>query len=158
MNELIEKYLDVRIRYYRGYRDDVYFFMVDIGDHARLHVHLEVSGADRDGVQISITPDWYYPAAYSDRILQALARWNSDCRAIGALLQESSDLNLVGVAAGSVYRGVDPAEFGASSTAASPPPLNSSGRSALWCRRSRRATARRRLNHLLREANSGRAR
>ncbi|HPX35393.1 MAG TPA: YbjN domain-containing protein [Mycobacterium sp.] len=114
MNELIEKYLDVRgIRYYRGYRDDVYFFMVDIGDHARLHVHLEVSGADRDGVQISITPDRYYPAAYSDRILQALARWNSDCRAIGALLQESSDPNLVGVAAGSVYRGVDPAEFGA---------------------------------------------
>lgn len=119
MNELIEKYLGVRgIRYFRGYRDDVYFFMVGIGDHARLHVHLEVSaaqvsGAGHDSVQISITPDRYYPAAYSDRILQALAGWNAECRVIGALLQESSDPNLVGVAAGSIYRGSDPGEFGA---------------------------------------------
>lgn len=114
MNELIEKYLGVRgIRYFRGHRDDVYFFMVDIGDHARLHVHLEVSGEERDGVAVSITPDRYYPAAHSDRILQALSRWNSECRPVGALLQESSGPNLVGVAAGSVYRGVDPAEFGA---------------------------------------------
>lgn len=114
MNELIENYLGVRgIRYFRGHRDDVYFFMVDIGDHARLHVHLEVNGEPRDGVRISITPDRYYPAAHSDRILQALARWNADCRAVGALLQESSDPNLVGVAAGSLYRGTDPAEFGA---------------------------------------------
>lgn len=116
MNELIEEYLRSRgVRYFRGHRDDEYFYIVEASTHGpahtRLYVHLDVCGADRAAVQISIAPDRYYPAGHSDRIGQALSRWNGECHRVGAMPQESSDPSLVGVAAGSRYHASDPGEF-----------------------------------------------
>ena len=112
MNELIEECLRIRgVRYFRGRHDDEYFHLVHTGA-GRLYVHIEVCGADRDTVQISISPDRYYPAAHGDRLQQAVARWNAECHEVGALVMASSDPNLVGVAAGSRYRGSDPIDLG----------------------------------------------
>ena len=114
MNELIEEYLRSRgARYFRGHRDDEYFYIVEAPNRTRLYVHLDVCGADRDAVQISIAPDRYYPAAHTDRIQQALTRWNAECHRVGAMLQDSSDPSLVGVATGSRYHAGDPGEFSA---------------------------------------------
>lgn len=113
MNELIEECLRTRdVRYFRGRHDDEYFHLVHTGA-GRLYVHLEVCGSDRDTVQISISPDHYYPAGQGERLQQTIGRWNADCRAVGALVLASSDPNLVGIAAGSRYRGSDPIELGA---------------------------------------------
>ncbi len=113
MNELIEEYLRTRgVRYFRGHHDDEYFHVVHTGT-GRLYVHLEVCGDDRDAVQISISPDHYYPAGRGDLLHQAVERWNCDCREVGALLLSSSDPNLVGIAAGSRYRGTDTTGLGA---------------------------------------------
>lgn len=112
MNELIEECLRIRgVRYFRGRHDDEYFHLVHTGA-GRLYAHLEVCGPDRDSVQISISPDHYYPAGRGDLLHQAVARWNSECHEVGALVLASSDPNLVGVAAGSRYRGTDPIELG----------------------------------------------
>lgn len=115
MNELIEEYLRTRgVRYFRGHRDDEYFYLVDTRVHTghprlnvRLHVHLAVCGADRDAVQITITGDRYYPAGHSEVFQQAVSRWNAECHDVGAVIQPSCDPTLVGVAAGSRYRGTD---------------------------------------------------
>ena len=116
MNELIEEYLRTRgVRYFRGHRDDEYFYLVDTrvhSGHIRLHVHLAVCGPDRDAVQISITPDRYYPAGHSELFQQAVSRWNNECHGVGAVLQPSCDPALVGVAAGSRYHGTDAGELG----------------------------------------------
>ena len=120
MNELIEEYLRTRgVRYFRGHRDDEYFYLVDTRSHTgphrlrvRLHVHLAVCGADRDAVQISITGDRYYPAGHSELFQQAVSRWNAECHDVGAVIQPSCDPALVGVAAGSRYRGTDVGELG----------------------------------------------
>lgn len=121
MNELIEEYLRTRgVRYFRGHRDDEYFYLVDtrvrtgpLRLNVRLHVHLAVCGAERDAVQISITGDRYYPAAHSEVFQQAVSRWNAECHDVGALIQPSSDPALVGVTAGSRYRGTDAGELSA---------------------------------------------
>ena len=115
MNELIEEYLRTRgVRYFRGHRDDEYFYLVDTrvhASHVRLHVHLAVCGADRDAVQISITGDRYYPAGHSEVFQQAVSRWNTECHDVGAVIQPSCDPTLVGVAAGSRYRGTGVGEL-----------------------------------------------
>lgn len=112
MNELIEECLRTRgVRYFRGRHDDEYFHLVHTGA-GRLYVHLEICGPDGGTVQISISPDRYFPAGHSERLHRAVARWNAGCREVGALVQPSSDPNLVGVAAGSRYCGSDPIELG----------------------------------------------
>lgn len=114
MNQLIQEYLRLReVRYFRGHREDEYFYRVHTALGARLYVHLDICGPGRDAVQISISPDRYYPAGHGDRIGQALSRWNAECHEVGALLQASSDPSLVGVAAGSRYHAGAPGEFGA---------------------------------------------
>lgn len=122
MNELIEDYLrSGGVRYFRGHHDDEYFYLLHdhlLHDHLlhgrrpRLHVHLEVCGADRDAVEITITPDRYYPAALRDDLQQTVESWNDEAHGIGALVTGSSDPHLAGVAAGSRYRGGDSGEFG----------------------------------------------
>lgn len=113
MNTLIEEYLHTRgVRYFRGHHDDEYFYIAEAPDRSRLYVHLEVCGAGRDAVQISITPDRYLPAQHSDRLHEVVARWNSECHAVGALVLQSCDPSLVGVSAGSRFRGTDRGEFG----------------------------------------------
>lgn len=113
MNELIEEYLRTRgVRYFRGHHDDEYFYLVR-ASAGRLYVHLEVSGTDRETLQISIIPDHYFPAALAERLQDAVARWNAEGREVGALVQASSDPNLVGIAAGGRCRGTDVRELAA---------------------------------------------
>ena len=113
MNELIEGYLrTASVRYFRGHRDDEYFFIADARP-GRFYVHLEVCGADRDVVRIDITPDRYYPAAHRDDLHAVVERWNAEAHGIGALVGRSCDPRLAGVSAGSVYRAIGSGEFGA---------------------------------------------
>ena len=102
MNALIEEYLRTTgLRYFRGHHDDEYFFLVDFlfvadAHHGRLHVHIEASGPDRDGVQVSITPDRYYPAEARDRLTALAARWNAEHPGSEAVVRDSCDPALVG--------------------------------------------------------------
>lgn len=102
MNTLIEEYLRTTgLRYFRGHHDDEYFFLVDFlfvadSHHGRLHVHLEAAGADRDAVQVSITPDRYYPAEARDRLTALAARWNAEHPGAEAVVRDSCDPALVG--------------------------------------------------------------
>lgn len=105
MNTLIEEYLRARgVRYFRGHHDDEYFFLVDFqsdfcldASHGRLHVHLEVSGAARDDVQLSITPDRFYSAAKRDLLTSLATRWTAGSGGAEAVVHESSDPALVGI-------------------------------------------------------------
>lgn len=111
MNRLIEDYLRARgVRYFRGHHDDEYFFLVDFAVGAyrgRLNVHLEVGGADRDAVLISITPDRYYPASLREHIGEMAANWNSGTPPVQAVVHDSCDPLLVGLSALGRYRQSD---------------------------------------------------
>ena len=115
MNRLIEDYLRTRgVRYFRGHHDDEYFFLVDFVADAyrgRLNVHLEVCGPDRDGVQVSISPDRYYPAGQRDLFTGLADRWNSGNPAVSAVVLDSSDPQLVGVMARAGQRPAAAAEL-----------------------------------------------
>lgn len=111
MNRLIEDYLRTRgVRYFRGHQDDEYFFLVGLprrnGDHlkAHLNVHLEVVGAERDTVQVSITADRYYPATNRSRLDELVTRWNADGPAVTAKVHDSCDPQLVGLSARGAFR------------------------------------------------------
>ena len=105
MNTLIEEYLRARgVRYFRGHHDDEYFFLVDFqsdfcldASNGRLHVHLEVSGAARNDVQLSITPDRFYPAAKRDLLTSLATRWTAGSGGAEAVIHDSSDPALVGI-------------------------------------------------------------
>ncbi|MEI7914227.1 MAG: hypothetical protein WCH82_05715 [Mycobacteriaceae bacterium] len=103
MNALIEEYLRTTgLRYFRGHHDDEYFFLVDFlfvadAHHGRLHVHIEAAGPDRDVVQVSITPDRYYPAQARDRLTALAARWNAGHPGSQVVVRDSCDPALVGV-------------------------------------------------------------
>ena len=105
MNTLIEEYLRARgVRYFRGHHDDEYFFLVDFqsgfcldASNGRLHVHLEVSGAARNDVQLSITPDRFYPAAKRDLLTSLATRWTAGSGGAEAVVHDSSDPALVGI-------------------------------------------------------------
>lgn len=107
MNGLIEGYLRSRgVRWFRGHHDDEYFFLVDsyVG---RLNVHLEVCGAGRDAVLVSVTPDRYYPADKRDRLTELAGRWNGGDAVVLAAVHDSCDPTLVGISAESSNRPVD---------------------------------------------------
>lgn len=106
MNALIEDYLrSTGVRYFRGHHDDEYFFLVDFvfmrdAQQGRLHVHLQSTGrdgADGEGVQLSITPDRYYPIEGRRRLVELAGRWNAGNPGGQATVHESSDPGLVGV-------------------------------------------------------------
>jgi hypothetical protein len=105
MNTLIEEYLRARgVRYFRGHRDDEYFFLVDVladfcldSSHGRLHVHLEVSGLLRDTVLLSITPDRFYPVGKRDLLTSLSTRWTAGSGGAEAVVHDSSDPTLVGI-------------------------------------------------------------
>lgn len=116
MNALIEDYLrSTGLRYFRGHHDDEYFFLVDFlfladAHNGRLHVHIEACGPDRDAVQVSITPDRYYPAANRGRLSELAVRWNAQNPGVEAMVHDSCDPALVGVSVQSRCR---PAELAA---------------------------------------------
>ena len=101
MNRLIEEYLRTRgVRYFRGHHDEEYFYLVVIGGYrGRLNVHLEVGGADRDEVLISITPDRYYPASMRVSLGDLVGGWNAGNPPVQATVHDSCDPSLVGVLA-----------------------------------------------------------
>ena len=113
MNRLIEGYLRTRgVRYFRGHHDDEYFYLVDFafGAHrGRLNVHLEVTGAERDGVLISISPDRYYPVSLRGHLDDLIVRWNLGASHLQAMLHESCDPHLVGVLVQGRHRPADAA-------------------------------------------------
>ena len=116
MNRLIEDYLRTRgVRYFRGHHDDEYFYLVDfvVGAYrGRLNVHLEVCDADRGGVQVSITPDRYYPVRYQQRLQDLVARCNTGTPPVHSVIHDSCDPRLVGVAARGQARPADTAAVG----------------------------------------------
>lgn len=113
MNELIEDYLRRRgSRYFRGHHADEYFFLVDVlidGHHKRLQVHLEAVGPDRDTVQVSISPDRYYPAASRATLADLAARWMVGESGADVVIHDSSDPSLVGL---SVHTWESPTSLG----------------------------------------------
>lgn len=112
MNRLIEDYLRARgVRYFRGHHDDEYFYLVVGADRGRLNVHLEVCDADRGGVQVSITPDRYFPVQYRQRLEDLVTRHNATSPAVSSLVQDSCDPRLVGVLARGQSRPTDSAAF-----------------------------------------------
>jgi hypothetical protein len=101
--ELIERYLLARgRRYFRGHHDGEYFFIVTVG-HERLHVHLEISPADRDTLTLRITPAYFFPATDRARLLQFADKWNRPDRRAIAIVYESCDQTRVGVAVQASY-------------------------------------------------------
>lgn len=117
MNELIEDYLRGRgVRYFRGHRDDAFFYFVDVPVSAfrarrtgRLNVHLEVCGPRRDAVRVSVGPDRFYPADRRERLTAIAARWNAGDPCVHAVVHDSSDPALVGVEARITRRPIDTA-------------------------------------------------
>jgi hypothetical protein len=118
MNALIEEYLrSTGLRYFRGHHDDEYFFLVDflfVADqhHGRLHVHIEAAPLDevrpeRDAVQLTITPDRFYPGGKREALTALAARWNSENPGSQAVVHDSCDPTLVGVTVGSMHRPAD---------------------------------------------------
>lgn len=101
MNELIEDYLRRRgARYFRGHHVDEYFYLVDVlvdGHHKRLHVHLEAAGPARNAVQVSISPDRYYPASARPTLACLAGRWMAGEPGADVVIHDSSDPSLVGL-------------------------------------------------------------
>jgi hypothetical protein len=113
VHPLIKDYLRAKsVRFFRGHRDDEYFFLVDSpvdAVHGRLHVHLAVTGPLRDTVQISITPDRYYPADTRDRLSGLAARWTAGGQGAEAIVHDSCDPALVGVSVEDFFRPISAA-------------------------------------------------
>jgi hypothetical protein len=100
------------VRYFRGHHDDEYFYLVDfvVGAYrGRLDVHLEVCDADRGGVQLSISPDRYYPVRYQQRLEDLVARSNAGTPAVRGVVHDSCDPRLIGVLARGQSRPADTA-------------------------------------------------
>lgn len=115
MNRLIEAYLSAAgVRYFRGGHDDEYFFLVSDAHGGRFNIHLEVCGAGRDGVALSISPDRYYRAEVRDRLTGLVATWNAGAPDALAVVEDSSDPHLMGVRAYKSYRPSDAAALGES--------------------------------------------
>ena len=113
MHPFIKDYLRAKsVRYFRGHRDDEYFFLVDspvVAVHGRLHVHPAVSSLLRDTVQISITPDRYYPADKRDRLSGLAARWTAGGQGAEAIVHDSCNPSLVGVLVEDFFRPISAA-------------------------------------------------
>lgn len=100
---LIERYLLARgRRYFRGHHDGEYFFILTVG-HERLHVHLEMSAADRQTLTVRTTPAYFFPAADRDRLLEFVDNWNRSDRRGTAIVYESCDQTRIGVVAEDSY-------------------------------------------------------
>jgi len=111
--ELIENYLLTRrVRYFRGHRDEEYFFLVN-AYHGRLHVHLEAGGADRDMVKLTVTAERYFPAEQRAAVAALADQWNQTSPWARAVVYASSDPRLVGVAAENRYSNATDGDFGA---------------------------------------------
>jgi hypothetical protein len=110
--ELIERYLLARgRRYFRGHHDGEYFFIVTVG-HERLHVHLEISPADRDTLTVRTTPAYFFPATDRARLTQFADNWNRPDRRATAIVYESCDQTRIGVAAEASYSLAPDVPFG----------------------------------------------
>lgn len=111
--DLIERYLRTRhVRYFRGHHDEEFFFLVN-AYHGRLHVHLEPCGADGEMVKVSATAERYYPSSARSKVAALAAQWNQGDPPVRAIVFQSSDPRLVGVAAEGRFSRSTDADFGA---------------------------------------------
>jgi hypothetical protein len=110
--ELIERYLLARgRRYFRGHHDGEYFFILTVGQE-RLHVHLEISPADRHTLTVRTTPAYFFPAADRARLQEFADNWNGSDRRATATVFESCDQARVGVVAQDSYSLGPEVQFG----------------------------------------------
>ena len=110
--ELIERYLLARgRRYFRGHHDGEYFFILTVGQE-RLHVHLEISPADRHTLTVRTTPAYFFPAADRARLQEFADNWNGSDRRATAMVFESCDQTRIGVAAEASYSLAPDVPFG----------------------------------------------
>lgn len=113
MKRRIEEYLRARgARYFRGHHDEEYFFFVDFlagADRSRLNVHLEVDAAAPDTVQVTISPDRYFPADKTEWLATLAEQWNGADPVVRAVVHGSCDPHLVGVQARGRTRPADTA-------------------------------------------------
>jgi hypothetical protein len=101
--ELIERYLDLReLRFFRG-RDDREFLLLMSGEQSRLHVHLRMSGRDRDVLAMCATPVQNYGAGERARLMELVNEWNRDTHWPKAFVRETSSPSQVGVVGETSY-------------------------------------------------------
>lgn len=103
MPELVDFLRTRGVRCFRSYRDDEYFFVVDCvysgtpaASPGRLFVNLSV---DSDGViQVTATPDRFYPAQARTRLAKLAAAWDPATGGVDVqtAVHESSDPTRVG--------------------------------------------------------------
>lgn len=111
--ELIENYLRTRgVRYFRGHHDDEFFFLLNT-HHGRLHIHLEVCDASGDTIRLNVAAERYFPAELRARLADLADAWNRASPSAKAVVVESSDPTLIGVAAENRYSSADPGDFAA---------------------------------------------
>jgi hypothetical protein len=101
--ELIERYLDLRdLKFFRG-RDGDEFLLLMSGEQSRLHIHLQVSGRDRNVLAIRVSPVENYPAGERARLMELVNDWNRDTHWPKAFVRETSHPGQVGVVGESTY-------------------------------------------------------
>lgn len=103
MPELVDFLRTRGLRCFRSYRDDEYFFVVDCvygpnpgASPGRLFVNLSVAG---DGaIQVTATPDRFFPAQARSRLAKLAAAWDPGTRGqdVQTAVHESSDPTRVG--------------------------------------------------------------
>jgi hypothetical protein len=97
--DLIERYLRSRgRRYFRGQHDGAFFFVAKAIPRP-LHVHLEISPAQREVLTIRIDPACFFPAADRTRLAQIAEAWNQRNHDVTAVVHGSSDPDRIGVVA-----------------------------------------------------------
>jgi hypothetical protein len=97
--DLIERYLRSRgRRYFRGQHDGAFFFVAQALPRP-LHVHLEISPADRDVFTIRVNPACFFPAADRTALAQYAETWNQRNHDVTAMVHGSSDPQRIGVVA-----------------------------------------------------------
>src|SRR4051794_33321692 len=101
--ELLERYLDLRgLKFFRG-RDGNEFLLLMNGDKSRMHLHLSLSGPDRDWLAVHVTPMENYAAGERARLMELVNEWNRDTHWPKAYVRETSDPSQIGVVGENTY-------------------------------------------------------
>lgn len=109
--ELIERYLDLHdLKFFRG-RDRDEFLILMSGSDSRLHIHLGISGPDRNVLAIRVTPVENYAAAERARLMELVNEWNRDTYWPKAFVRETSNPAQVGVVGESSFPLADGIHF-----------------------------------------------
>ncbi|HTQ17101.1 YbjN domain-containing protein [Mycobacterium sp.] len=101
--ELVERYLDTHdLKFFRG-RDGNEFLLLMSDEKSRLHVHIRISGPDRNLLTIQVSPVQNYAAGERARLMELVNDWNRDAYWPKAFVRETSGPSQVGVVGESCY-------------------------------------------------------